>query len=204
MAPRMEPVDCCGAVTRTGGNCRNPRGHRTDHVGFGRCYLHAGAAPNGRKAAEKERIMTEIGKLIAAEQIEADDPLAALAEAQRRAQTMARVLEGMVSDLEVLWVGNQPHVAFDLLDQWNDRSARISKLAIDAGLEERQVALSERQGQMLADVLRALLEAIHTALVAAGAPEPVVRQVWAGEVPGIVRKALSESSGDTVTPLRAP
>jgi hypothetical protein len=38
-----------------------------------------------------------------------------------------------------------------------DRCARFAKTAIDAGIAERQVTLAERQGALIADVLRAVL-----------------------------------------------
>ncbi len=145
--------------------------------------------------------MNEIAGLVAAERIETDDPMAGLAEAQRRAQTMARVLDRMVGELEALWGPNHvgdtvPHVAFSLLGQWNDKSARISKLAIDAGVEEHRVKLAERQGEMLARVLQGFLEAVLLRLVAAGLPEDVVRRVWSEDLPPLFRRALGEASGE--------
>ncbi len=74
------------------------------------------------------------------------------------------------------------------------KAARISKLAIDAGLDERRVKLAERQGEMLAQVLRGFLQSLQSALVAAGAPESLVCRVWSNEVPGIVRLALQQAS----------
>lgn len=50
----------CGARTRrSGGLCANVAGHRTNHVGQGRCYLHGGATPirTGRYSTiKRERI----------------------------------------------------------------------------------------------------------------------------------------------------
>ncbi len=194
----------CGARTRTGGTCTNRKGKKTDHLGYGRCAFHCGSTPNGNQAVEQERVMSEIAHLFAAERIECNDPLEGLAEAERRARTMGRVLEKTASELERWWGPNHlgdavPHVAVDLLGQWTDKSARISKLAIDAGLDERRVKLAERQGEMLAQVLRGFLESLQSALVAAGAPESLVCQVWSNEVPGIVRLALQQASEEDVS-----
>ncbi|ENW97969.1 hypothetical protein F900_03436 [Acinetobacter modestus] len=41
----------CGAKTRIGGKCQHVAGHRTDHVGTGKCYLHGGASKGPRKGA---------------------------------------------------------------------------------------------------------------------------------------------------------
>jgi len=46
----------CGARTRAGPPCRRPAGWGTDHVGEGRCKLHAGCSPGGpvgNKKAER-------------------------------------------------------------------------------------------------------------------------------------------------------
>lgn len=45
----------------------------------------------------------------------------------------------------------------ELEGQERDRCARFCKLALDAGIAERQVRLAERQGDLIADVLRAVL-----------------------------------------------
>lgn len=45
----------CGATTRQGTDCGHRAGWGTDHPGFGRCKLHGGATPTGRKHAETLR-----------------------------------------------------------------------------------------------------------------------------------------------------
>src|SRR6266511_4944831 len=45
----------CGAKRRSDGKpCRLFAGQRTDHPGYGRCYLHGGATPTHRRGAVKE------------------------------------------------------------------------------------------------------------------------------------------------------
>ena len=44
----------CGGTTRAGNGCKLRAGHRTEHVGFGKCYLHGGkskGAPGGNTNA---------------------------------------------------------------------------------------------------------------------------------------------------------
>lgn len=53
----------CGAKTRSGKPCQHQAGHRTDHVGTGKCYLHGGAskgAPKGNKNALKHGIYSRL------------------------------------------------------------------------------------------------------------------------------------------------
>lgn len=90
----------------------------------------------------------------------------------------------------------EPHILVSMYNDEREKVVRWSKACRDAGVEEHRVKLAERQGEMLADVLRALLGSLLAALLAAGAPESVVRAVWASEVPGIVRKAVGEASGE--------
>lgn len=90
----------------------------------------------------------------------------------------------------------EPHVLVAMYDAERERLVRWCKANRDAGVDEGLVALAEKQGEMLAKVLRVLLESVLGALVSAGAPEPVVRQVWSSEVPGLVRRALGEAGGE--------
>ena len=66
----------------------------------------------------------------------------------------------MVSDLQALYGPNHlgdgaPHVLVQMWNQERDRAARFAKLALDAGVVERQVRISEQQGAMLAKVIEA-------------------------------------------------
>jgi hypothetical protein len=75
-----------------------------------------------------------------------------------------------------------------------DRLARFSALAINAGLAARQVALAERIGGMIADVLRAVLADHSLALTAeqlAAAPMAIRRHLGlAGGPPAIEGETL--------------
>ena len=42
---------CGGKKHQGGGTCTRPAGWGTDHPGYGRCKLHGGCVPSGRKAA---------------------------------------------------------------------------------------------------------------------------------------------------------
>lgn len=46
----------CGARLKSGtGTCRQAAGARTDHLGYGQCWLHGGATPTGKKHAKTLR-----------------------------------------------------------------------------------------------------------------------------------------------------
>lgn len=43
--PHADVARVCGAKLRRGGTCTQRAGHRTDHPGQGKCWLHGGATP---------------------------------------------------------------------------------------------------------------------------------------------------------------
>ena len=45
MPKNYNPNTDCGAKTRKGGKCTQRKGHKTDHTGQGKCWLHGGATP---------------------------------------------------------------------------------------------------------------------------------------------------------------
>jgi len=51
-----------------------------------------------------------------------------------------------------------PHVLVRLWSEERDRAARLAKMAIDAGLAEKQVRLAERQGQIIAQIFTTVLD----------------------------------------------
>lgn len=52
----------------------------------------------------------------------------------------------------------KPHVLVVMLGEWTDRLAKYSKLALDAGVAEREVRLHEEQGRLVVTVLRRVLD----------------------------------------------
>ena len=59
------PVPLCGAPKRQGeGNCTQPAGWGTDHVGVGRCKLHGGCVPikHGRYSTIKGALAEKMAK----------------------------------------------------------------------------------------------------------------------------------------------
>ncbi len=81
--------------------------------------------------------------------------------------------------------------------QERDRVVRFAKTAHDMGIADMQIKLAERQGQMVAGVLGAVVAALFAELETAGAAE-TVRAAWPGWVSEIVPRelrALGEVAG---------
>lgn len=78
--PQAAPAPTCGARLKRGGTCTQRAGHRTDHPGQGRCWLHGGATPvkHGRYSTIRRPRITEL----LAEHTALDGPLDTAPELQ--------------------------------------------------------------------------------------------------------------------------
>jgi hypothetical protein len=150
----------CGATNRQGRPCGNVAGFGTDHVGFGRCKFHGGSSPDGRTFAAKQAAAAEAARLGAAVDT---DPAEALS-------LCVSLVSGEVAWLrqrvEAIEDGNgfergELHPAVRALDGAIDRLSRISKLAVDAGVEERRLELDELVVARLAEAVRAALAEVE-------------------------------------------
>jgi hypothetical protein len=144
----------CGGKTRKGGVCGHARGWGTDHPGSGRCKLHGGSSPNGRKAAGKERALEfargALGAGVAGSALDAMQESVDLARGLvsyyrhelAAAATRAKAAGGpnlaRIEELRPQYV--------DALRLEKD----VAKAALDAGVAERRARLAERQAELLA------------------------------------------------------
>lgn len=82
-----------------------------------------------------------------------------------------------------------PHVAYTMLERASDRLAAYASAALKAGVDERRVQLAEKQGALVADVIRAVLDRLHLtddqwALVPTVVPEQLRLLTATKEIPG--------------------
>lgn len=181
----------CGARKRDGsGTCQLAAGMGTDHVGFGKCKFHGGNSPALKKAAAKEEVaerMRGIGQ-------EGRDitPGIALLEEVRRSAGIVDWLNGVIGSWETQTDEERRQLFMQLGEQGFQKStwiklyqderkhlAQVAKMALDAGVAERQVRLAEEQGQLIAFVIRSVLDDLKLT--------PEQRAVSAG----VVRKHLT-------------
>lgn len=179
----------CGAKTRAGTPCQNAAGAATDHLGWGKCKWHGGNSPPLKKAAAREEVefrMRGIGQ-------EGRDvePGIALLEEVRRSAGIVNWLSGVLSEWETETYEERRQLFMQLGEQGFQKStwmklyqderkhlAQVCKMALDAGVAERQVRLAEEQGKMIAFVIRSVLDELKL----------TADQRLA--VPGVVRKHL--------------
>ncbi len=157
----------CGARTKSGNPCKNPRGHHTDHPGFGRCALHGGASPSGTKAAQVQILKHEAARLGVLD--EGLDPGEALMNALWSAHASLTYYRSLASELEspTHWekgpggaLKEAPAPVVVLLHQAEQRVADIATACLRAGLEERRVRIAEREAPVIFEAVQRSLTAL--------------------------------------------
>lgn len=89
-----------------------------------------------------------------------------------------------------------PSVVYDLYARERNHLVNVTAAALRAGVEERRVRLAEQQGDLVVAVLRSALDAILTALTAAGLTDQLTA-VWHDTVATAVPHALRQITQET-------
>lgn len=173
-----QPHPGCTAHTSSGRPCKRP-----PNRGMSVCNSHGGRAPQaiaGReKRAREDQARADAQRFAARTDIHPADALLELVHYQAGIVTYwrGRVEELQAEDLE--WGTTQhregsgpegpidvetkeavPHIAYKLLTEAQDKLAAYASAALKAGVEERKVRLAENQGQLVAQAIRAILDAL--------------------------------------------
>lgn len=172
-----EPIDgrCAARVKNAPGKFCTQRPVR----GTNRCKVHGGLAPQVREKGQRRLAETQAMKML--EQLGADPaddrhPVEHLLGELRQAAVAAdylgsiAVMDGPKGPLWHAW------------ERERDRHAKIAKLALDAGVNEREVQLKEAEAERVAAVIRAVLSAVNgrlqdvlgETLVPPGSDEPMI------------------------------
>lgn len=152
------PALCGAPRTKAGGApCRKPAGSGTPHPGVGPCKLHGGCAPGVVQKYERELALADMRFMGVPIDIEPTDSLlmAVKVAAGHLAYLTAKVR--LVADEDAL---ESPNGRDRVLNVWGrlqqdavDRLARVSKMALDAGVAERWVSLAQRAGEQIVGAL---------------------------------------------------
>ncbi|NUO96770.1 MAG: hypothetical protein HOW59_02445 [Nonomuraea sp.] len=168
----------CGAKTRQGGTCQNP-----PVAGATRCRMHGGSSPQAKAAADRRLAVAaaerEVARLGARRDIHPAEALLELVHwtAGEVDYWRAKVVELADTDEDALTWGVTrvkdggddrgtteeagPNVAYRMLTDASNRLAAYAAAALKAGVEERRVRLAEKQGALVADVIRGILTDLH-------------------------------------------
>jgi len=196
--------------------CSYPAGYRTEHPGVGHCYLHGGRARQQRIAGVVEIARRELAMrdmilpinshdallrcieiawsevTLASEAITRLDPEEVMAPVESTHERPRREEGGSESMVERVTErkleGKRIHEWYVFRHEAMDRATKYSKMAIEARLDERRVALAERQGE-------AVLAAVRTA-IAAFEQLFKVKMLDHPDAPRILRQALLMQSSE--------
>lgn len=165
------------------------------------CRYHGGRAPQVRAAAARRLALEGVTREAARLGLVLDvDPLDALVESVHEAAANVAVLRLQLAELRVQVSKDgaiavpdpesggfeaRVHILVGLYNDERDRMVRYAKLCLDAGVDERRVRLAEAQGQLLARVVQAAVDACDPTpeerAAATQAAARVMRQIGAGE-----------------------
>jgi hypothetical protein len=145
----LQPL--CNARKKNGETCRAFAGQGTDHPGVGKCKFHGGSTRSHRTHAVIEQAKIRAARLGEPYEME---PTEALVWSVHMSAGQVRYLGEELSTLEVERTNGESLILQRLWNEERDRLARISKAALDAGVQERAIVLAERTGAAIADVLR--------------------------------------------------
>ena len=142
-----------------------------------RCYVHGGATKAARAKSDRAVEVFSRQKALARAVAQMGGmrevhPLDALLESVWTASAMVTGLREPVGELEPGYstsgegvagpdhLGDgRPHVFASMLREWTAELGRLSKLALDAGIDERRVRMNEAEGHFLASVIRSAIDA---------------------------------------------
>lgn len=156
----------CGGKGKNGKPCGLTAGHGTDHPGYGRCKFHTGSTPNGVKAAAKQEVDSIAARYAAAmgEGVESD-PYEAILTTIRQTSAEVALFGSLAPSPErgpfvATMFGPQLHAAVAERQKAQKRLVHFAKVAIDAGVAQRQVDIAERLGKQLGMILQRIVAAL--------------------------------------------
>jgi hypothetical protein len=120
-------------------------------------------------AAEKRLAVTKVREALVKMGVRVEQhPIEVLLEQVYEANGNVEFLRARVQELDLPAQLTIASVALlELYNQERDRAAKMAKLALDAGVQERQVNIQARQAETLADLIRHVLDHADLGLTSA-------------------------------------
>lgn len=165
----------CGAKKKDGSTCRAFAGQSTDHFGVGPCKYHGGSTSAHRKNAlvreAKQRMLT-LGEPL--DEREAQ-PHRVLLNLLRATAGHVAWLHTEIAELQDLGT-REAEVMLRLYDAERDRATRIAKACSEAGVEEAQILLVQREATLVAQFMEAVFEDLRLTAGQRAAAGPAMRK----------------------------
>lgn len=176
---RRPPAKVCGAKKTSGkGTCGHSAGWGTDHPGVGRCKYHGGNTPTHRQAAQRqaaEEAVATYGLPVEVEPVEAivDNLHRTAGHVRWLADEIAAfekgdLVYGVYEDTATAAEGGAavdrkvkrravPAVLLKLYQQERKHYLDVARVAVAAGIAEREIRIAEHQAAIFAAALRGIL-----------------------------------------------
>ena|ERR1035437_9165231 len=174
----------CGARKKDGNPCRKFSGENTNHPGLGHCKYHLGRTENHNKHAVKVEAQQRMEKLGfgMAVNIEPSEALLSVVRLSWGHLCWLRSEIALHDDKSTFEVA----VLLRMYSDERDRVARIAKAALEAGVQERQIRLAERWGEVLAELLSGIF----------ADPELAITARQQAQLPSVLRRHLIAIDGE--------
>lgn len=175
----------CNALKADGTWCHQQPGWGTSHPGVGKCRWHLGNTANVIKSAQDQMARLEVANLGLPQDVHPHEALLfcvrsaysivtwlqAKIQSMDDEQELTQTVHGPEGPMKIersIWVEMYQDALSDL--------ARFSKLALDAGVEERQVRIAEKQARAMTSLVEAIFDRLE---VAPRARARIVQEVMA-------------------------
>lgn len=198
--PPEVPGRCNARMTRRGqpARCARWAGAGTDHTGYGNCKRHCGNTETGRKNGAREMYAAELaGRTRFGELIPTDPMLGLLGEVSRTAGAIAYVQrlieetqdpgtgEPHITEVDLNGV-SRPTALYRLWQEERAHLAKVSKMALDAGVAQAQLDLVAAYAERFLDSLEAVLRDCGLDPDAPEVSEAVTRRLALVSAQGVV------------------
>ncbi|MFI5281744.1 MAG: hypothetical protein ACHQ0J_01275 [Candidatus Dormibacterales bacterium] len=162
MADLMELTEdrhCRATAKQTKQRCR-----RWASVGQHVCAIHGGKSPQALEAAEKRLAVVKVREALVKMGVPVEEhPIEVLLQQVAESNGNVVFLRARVQELNLPEQLTTAAIALlELYNQERDRAAKMAKLALDAGVQERQARVAEEQAAQVVDLLRHVFD--HPAL----------------------------------------
>ncbi len=150
-------VPLCNAKKKDGTRCRAFAGQGTDHKGIGKCKYHGGSTKSHRASAvivEARRQAIVLGRPVDVQ------PHQALVGMLRATAGHVAWLNAEIAELGDL-SDHESNMLVRLYGEERDRLTRIAKACLDAGVEEREVELSQRYAEQISKAVENAITTVN-------------------------------------------
>ena len=167
MARHGPDKEICGAQRphqEPGVLCQNTAGTRTDHLGFGRCYLHGGSTESHNKAALREQVDAEVRSQLGLTDWEPIvDPFSALADHAGKGAAIEEILRLKVEELSSLKqyggdIGDRISVIFEAWERSYSRLSSNLQAMARLSLEDRIASVQSKIDETTAALVSSALD----------------------------------------------